>query len=260
MLKVMAGILLASITSLVAADGHGEATNRAVAMQVHYCTLNAGKDMADVDKALGAWRKWKEQHSYNGWTAELTPQYDTREGYYDFYWLNFMPFTEMAGVLEEWASSGAASQRAIEGVAECKVGLFGSRLKFPQIDESKLNSTSVVLIDYCHRKDGVDMETLLSQHDEFVSTSEAADADYIWNVVWPIAGIPSTSVTTGAQRMDFAHMFWFPTLASQMAAFESEVNGDLRMERKTYLQSFADCKDRNTFNVNILNTPNRAWN
>ena len=42
-------MLGASATAL--ADGHGGGGD-VVAMQVHYCTLNDGKDMADVDKAL----------------------------------------------------------------------------------------------------------------------------------------------------------------------------------------------------------------
>ena len=259
MMKLIIGFWLTLLASAALADGHGEGNNKTVAMQVHYCSLNNGKDMADVDKALAPWRKWKEQNDYNGWTAELTPQYDIRDGY-DFYWLNFLPFTEMAGVLETYAASGGAAQRAIDGVASCKLGLFGSRLKFPQVDESTLNSTSFVSIDSCNRKDGVDMETLLAQHDEFVGTSQTANADYIWNVVWPMAGVPSVSPMTGVQRMDYANMFWFPSLTSQMAAFESEVNGELRMERKTYLQSFADCYERSTFAVKILNTPNRPWN
>jgi hypothetical protein len=55
-------------------------------------------------------------------------------------------------------------------------------------------------------------------------------------------------------------MFWFPSLTSQMAILDNEVNGELRMLRKTYLQSFADCHDRNMFNVKILNVPSRPWN
>lgn len=258
MKKLLIGLFLLAFGPAVLADDHMSPAGNTVALQVHYCALNDGKDMADVDKALTSWRKWKEQTSYNGWTAELTPQFDIREGY-DFYWLNFLPFGEMAGVLSSWASEGAAAQRAIENVAACKVALFGSRLKFPVVDESNLNETIAVNIDSCHRKEGVDMDTLVMRHSEFVAHSEEANADYIWNVVWPMAGVPAMS-PTGVERMDFANMFWFPSLESQMAAFDSEANGELRMLRKTYLQSFANCTDRNTFGVKILNTPRRAWN
>ena len=103
------------------------------------------------------------------------------------------------------------------------------------------------------------MDTLKGRHDEFVAASAAANADYIWNVVWPMAGVPSVAAT-GADRLDFANMFWFPSLSSQMAILDNEVNGELRMLRKTYLQSFADCHDRNMFNVKILNVPGQPWN
>lgn len=71
--------------------------------------------------------------------------------------------------------------------------------------------------------------------------------------------VPAMS-PTGFERMDFANMFSFPSLKSQMAAFDSEANGQLRMLRKTYLQSFANCTDRTTFGVKIPKTPGRAWN
>mgnify|MGYP001164273355 CR=1 FL=1 len=251
------GLLMLGASATALADDHGGGGD-VVAMQAYYCTLNDGKDMADVDKALGPWRKWKEQTNYNGWTAELTPQFDIRNDY-DFYWLNFLPFGDMAAVLDSWATEGAAAQRAIDSVSTCKAALYGSRLKFPMVDESDLQQTSVVNIDSCTRKDGVDMDTLMARHAEFVASSEAAEANYIWNVVWPMAGVPSI-MPNGAERIDFANMFWFPNLASQMAALDSEANGEFRMLRKTYLQSFADCDDRNTFAVKILNVPNRPWN
>ena len=251
------GLLMLGASTTALADDHGGGGD-VVAMQVHYCTLNDGKDMADVDKALGPWREWKEQTSYNGWTAELTPQFDIRDDY-DFYWLNFMPFGDMAGVLDNFATTGTAAQKAIDSVSSCKVALFGSRLKFPVVDESNLQQTSVVSIESCNRKDGVDMDTLRGRHDEFVAASAATNADYIWNVVWPMAGVPSIA-GNGADRFDFANMFWFPSLTSQMAILDNEVNGELRMLRKTYLQSFADCHDRNMFNVKILNVPSRPWN
>ena len=74
-----------------------------------------------------------------------------------------------------------------------------------------------------------------------------------------MTGVPAMS-PTGIDRMDFTNMFLFPSLESQMAAFDSEANGELRMLRKTYLQYFANCTDRNTFGVKIPNTPRRAWN
>ena len=74
-----------------------------------------------------------------------------------------------------------------------------------------------------------------------------------------MAGVPSIAAN-GTDRFDFANMFWFPSLTSQMAILDNEVNGELRMLRKTYLQSFADCHDRNMFNVKILNVPSRPWN
>ena len=65
-------------------------------MQAHYCTLNAGKDMADVNQALAGWRKWTEDYSMNGWTAELTPQFDIAEGY---------DFIGLTSPLRKWLGS-----------------------------------------------------------------------------------------------------------------------------------------------------------
>jgi hypothetical protein len=240
------------------ADDHATAGADVVAMQAHYCSLKNGKDMADVNKALGPWRKWKEQNNYNAWTIELTPQYDISEGY-DFYWLNFLPFDDMAAVLDSYANTGASAQNAIDSVANCKVALYASKLKYPLVDESNLAETSVVNIDSCNKRDDVDMRTLMERHDEFVATSMATKADYLWNVVWPMAGVPAEAAN-GEVRTDFANMFWFPNLTSQMTAFNSEVNGELQALRRTYLQSFAHCTDRNTYNVKVLNKPNSAWN
>jgi hypothetical protein len=250
--------LMIWITQFASADGHSKAGNGVVAMQAHYCVLNAGKDMSDVSKALAPWRKWKEQNKYNAWTIELTPQFDISEGY-DFYWLNFLPFTQMATVLESFAATGTNAQKAIDAVATCKVALYASKLKYPMVDESNLAETSVMNVESCNRRDGVDMQTLMARHDEFVTSSEASNADYLWNVVWPLAGVPQEAAN-GEVRTDYANMLWFPSLASQMATFDSEVNGELQALRRTYLQSFAECGDRNTYNVKVLNKPSAAWN
>lgn len=45
------GLLMLGASTTALADDHGGGGD-VVAMQVHYCTLNDGKDMADVDKAL----------------------------------------------------------------------------------------------------------------------------------------------------------------------------------------------------------------
>ena len=52
--------------------------------------------MADVNQALAGWRKWTEDYSYNGWTAELTPQFDIAEGY-DFIGLTSSPSRKWLG-------------------------------------------------------------------------------------------------------------------------------------------------------------------
>ena len=101
---VVATITFVALTP-VFADNHDNPENPTVAMQAHYCTLNSGKDMADVDQALAPWRRWKEETNWNGWTAEVTPQFDIVDGP-DFYWLNFAPFDYTGDVLEEFAVSG----------------------------------------------------------------------------------------------------------------------------------------------------------
>ena len=125
------GLLMLGASATALADDHGGGGD-VVAMQVHYCTLNDGKDMADVDKALGPWRKWKEQTNYNGWTAELTPQFDIRDDY-DFYWLNFMPFGDMAGVLDNFAATGTAAQK-VSTVFQAVRSLFSAAASsFPSL-------------------------------------------------------------------------------------------------------------------------------
>lgn len=101
------------------------------------------------------------------------------------------------------------------------------------------------------------MQTLLNRHAYFASLSEAGDADYLWNVVWPMAGVPS--VANGTDRADFANMLWYTNLGSLMSSLDSEANGDLGVIRREYIQAYADCADRNVFNVNIINKPNRPW-
>ena len=54
----LCGLLVGSIN--VFADDHASASNPVAAMQLHVCSLNDGKDMTDVNKALAPWRKWKE--------------------------------------------------------------------------------------------------------------------------------------------------------------------------------------------------------
>ena len=44
-----------------------------------------------------------------------------------------------------------------------------------------------------------------------------------------------------------------------MSSLDSEANGDLGVIRREYIQAYADCADRNVFNVNIINKPNRPW-
>ena len=63
MKTLILGLLMLGASATALADDHGGGGD-VVAMQVHYCTLNDGKDMADVDKALGPWRKWKEHPGF----------------------------------------------------------------------------------------------------------------------------------------------------------------------------------------------------
>ena len=256
--RVLTAVLCISLSAASAADNHASASGGVVAMQAHFCTLNLGKDMKDVDRALAGWREWAEENSYNGWTAELTPQFDISGGY-DFYWLNFLPFNEMAGVLASWAESGASAQRAMDQVVSCNAGLYGSRLKYPVVDESDLQETKVVNIESCNLRDNVGMATLLDRHQDFIELNEAANADYIWNIVYPMVGVPET-FANGTERTDFAHMVWYPSLESQMAALDGEANGALRSELRNYRQAFADCTGRNSYGVRILHTPSRPWN
>ena len=255
-LKAVLISILWMITANTVADDHASDSNPAVAMQVHYCSLKEGKDMASVNKALSTWRKWKKETNYNGWTAELTPMFDIRDNY-DFYWLNFAPFDYMAEVLKEYESTGGPSQKAIDSVADCKVAIYGSKLKYPLVEESTLDETNYLSVEFCNRREGVEMQSLLSRHAYFASLSEAGDADYLWNVVWPMAGVPS--VANGTDRADFANMLWYTSLGSLMSSLNSEANGDLGMIRREYIQAYADCADRNIFNVNIINKPNRPW-
>ena len=103
------------------------------------------------------------------------------------------------------------------------------------------------------------MATLLDRHQDFIELNEAANADYIWNIVYPMVGVPET-FANGTERTDFAHMVWYPSLESQMAALDGEANGALRSELRNYRQAFADCTGRNSYGVRILHTPSRPWN
>ena len=256
--RIVTTVLCVSLSTATSADHHAPGSGGVAAMQAHYCTLNAGKDMEDVDRALNGWRKWAEENSFNGWTAELTPQFDVSDGY-DFYWLNFVPFNEMAGVLGTWAESGGSAQSAIDQVASCKVALYGSRLKYSVVDESDLQATKVVNVESCNLRDNVDMAPLLDRHQDFVELNETGNADYIWNIVWPMVGVPET-FANGEERTDFAHMVWYPSLESQMAALDGEANGTLRSELRNYRQAFADCTGRTSYGVRIPHTPSRPWN
>ena len=241
----------------VFADNHDNPGNPTVAMQAHYCTLNSGKDMADVDQALAPWRRWKEETNWNGWTAELTPQFDIADGP-DFYWLNFAPFDYTGDVLEEFAVSGGEIQRGINSVASCKVALYASKLKYPPVEESTLNETKVVVVESCSAKDGVNMDTMLARHADFVETSKNNNASFLWNIVWPLAGVPPIT-PLGTERRDFAHMVWYNDVKSLMQAYDAETNGGGMSDRRDYLQNYADCDGRNTYNVNILSKPSRPW-
>ena len=61
-------------------------------MWVHQCTLNEGKTLSDVDKALSGWRKWKEEVNWNGYTFQLTPAYFNLPGDLDLIWINNASF------------------------------------------------------------------------------------------------------------------------------------------------------------------------
>ena len=93
------------------------------------------------------------------------------------------------------------------------------------------------------------MDTLRGRHDEFVAASAATNADYIERRM--AHGCVPSIAANGTDRFDFANMFWFPSLTSQMAIPDNEVNGELRMLRKTYLQSFADCRPQHVYRENL---------
>ena len=140
-----AGSTLWMVGANTVADDHASDSNPAVAMQVHYCSLKEGKDMTSVNKALSTWRKWKKETNYNGWTAELTPMFDIRDNY-DFYWLNFAPFDYWL-VLKSTNRRGP-SQKATDSVADCKAAIYGSKLKYPLVEESTLDETNYSLWNF----------------------------------------------------------------------------------------------------------------
>ena len=61
LLKVMLISGLFAGHSAIADDHAAAGSEPRGAMWVHQCSLNEGKSLSDVDKALAGWRKWKEE-------------------------------------------------------------------------------------------------------------------------------------------------------------------------------------------------------
>ena len=253
---IFAFCLIAGSANTIA-DEHSAPTQPDVALSAYFCTLNDGRSMQDLDKAVAAYRALSYANNWNTWALMLTPRFSLLNEP-DFYWLNFGTFDYLAEVGQEYAEQGQAVQKAFDKVVTCKQALYGSRLKYPLQDESTLAANTLVQVEWCDRKDGVSMDNMLARHSANAEAAEKNGENGVWNIIWPIAGVGPLNVL-GEKQRDFAHMLWLPDMAAYMNLVDREVNGGDGYGRRNYLESYAECDGRFVYDVTIQNQPNREW-
>ena len=238
------------------ADDHATAGSETRnAMWVHQCSLNEGKSLSDVDKALAGWRKWKEEVDWNGFTFQLTPAYFNLPGDLDLIWINNASFEHYGETMTNWNDSGVAAQRAIDKVVSCKVELYSSWVKyFPEMAEGA-QGDGPKMVDFQTCTPIAPVPALIQKHAEYVEAMKAAKSRVVWGMYAPISGVSSVNII-GNPAGTVGHMEWFPNMEVYASTHGNRVNNaELRQNLQEYYSEYMNCESRVSFNVEMLHSP-----
>ena len=238
------------------ADNHAAAgSEQRNAMWVHQCTLNEGKSLSDVDKALAGWRKWKEDVDWNGYTFQLTPAYFNLPGDLDLIWINNASFEHYGETMTNWNDSGVAAQRAIDKVVSCKVELYSSWVKyFPEMAATGTGGgPKIVDVETCTPIAPV--SALIEKHSVYVDMMRARNSRVVWTMFAPISGVSSVNMM-GNPAGTIGHMEWYPSMEVYAANHGRRVNNaESRQDLQEYYSEYANCESKVSFNVEMLHSP-----
>ena len=252
-LAIVGGILFGQ--GAIADDHIAPGSEPRSAMWVHQCTLNEGKTLSDVDKALSGWRKWKEEVNWNGYTFQLTPAYFNLPGDLDLIWINNASFEHYGETMTNWNDSGVAAQRAIDRVVSCKMELYSSWVKyFPEMDAGEIgDGPKIVDVQTCNPVAPV--SALIDKHGSYVEAMKTADSEVAWAMFAPISGVSSVNVV-GNPAGSIGHMEWYPSMEIYASTHGNRVNNaQLRQDLQEYYSEYASCESRVSFNVQMLHAP-----
>ena len=255
LLKVMLISGLFAGHSAIADDHTTAGSETRNAMWVHQCSLNEGKSLSDVDKALAGWRKWKEEVDWNGFTFQLTPAYFNLPGDLDLIWINNASFEHYGETMTNWNDSGVAAQRAIDKVVSCKVELYSSWVKyFPEMAEGA-QGDGPKMVDFQTCTPIAPVPALIQKHAEYVEAMKAGNSRVVWGMYAPISGVSSVNII-GNPAGTVGHMEWFPNMEVYAATHGNRVNNaELRQNLQEYYSEYMNCESRVSFNVEMLHSP-----
>jgi hypothetical protein len=227
-------------------------------MRVHQCTLNDGKTLSDVDKALASWRKWEEEVNWNGYTFQLTPAYFNLPGDLDLIWINTAPFPHYGETMTNWNELGVAAQKAIDRAVSCKVELYSNWVKYFPSAARVASGTGPKIVDVQTCSPVAPVSAIMKKHAEYAEMMEGANSSTVWTMFAPISGVSSIN-TMGNPAGSVGHMEWYPSMEAYAASHGRRVNdADTREDLQEYYSEYMNCESRVTFNVEMLHAPRPA--
>ena len=224
---------------------------RSTALQIHLCTLNAGKSMVDLNHALEAWHAVVAEGEYNGLTFQLTPRFGNPP--FDVIWLNYLPFDQLAESGEWFDANGQDAIKALFAVVSCQVTMNTNRVRYAnamQIEDDHL----FVSWNWCTRLEGVTRAALAARHGAILQRQSEANTRGLWAISYPQLGSRRDN-----RLGQFAHFIFYPDWAALADSMEARANGGWR-NYANYEETIASCTGENLYDAVILNRPHTPWN
>jgi len=227
------------------ANAMGNGTTEAA--QLTLCTLNSGKTLKDAEKLIPSIREVHKEIGLDSFFGLMTPLFVSRQSTIDFIYADFVPFDELAGAWDEFmvSAAGAKLQAAIDKTATCNRSMHRYYHQYTKYSE---DTSRVLSINWCSKKEAVSMESLMAKHLSFTNPPNPH------TLHWGIAA-PAWGVRSGDIQGEFAHFVGYADMKAALADQKDIATEGGWKQRRDYFNSYADCSGENLWKFDIANMP-----
>ena len=231
-------------SAFVSADDHamftGELDPEApMNAQTQLCTLKPGKTMAQYDRLQRKYIDWAKKNDVEVTLIRATkfvthdqPDNRTTTDFIEF----LVSDHETSGrAWDLWLSTpeGQKLNSEWQSIAECDLKMATVRTQWANVDSMNSDDTRMAMWNWCSRKPGVSMDSLMMKHDSIAANYPEGVGNIGWFTFVPTIG--------GANAPgSFANVLVFPDMAGLMQHKQFIAEGGWKVREDYY--NYVDCQ------------------